>query len=104
MKMTRYRRETREALPREPALSDVLNDPVVRAVMRADGLDPDELARILPIPVRRRTLGSAGQPTLGKAPRSTTNSSVSAEPICAPSWPPADPAPHSQQKAPSQCR
>ena len=49
MKKTGCRRETNEAVPQEPNLSDVLNDPIVRAVMRADGVSPDELARILGI-------------------------------------------------------
>jgi hypothetical protein len=63
MKMTGYHRETSAAVPREPRLSDVLNDPVVIAVMRADGVSPEELTRILRIPVRGRTFGGAGQPT-----------------------------------------
>jgi len=50
MKTTGCGRETNEAVPQEPNLGDVLNDPVVRAVMRADGVNPDELARILRIP------------------------------------------------------
>jgi hypothetical protein len=41
MKTTGCPRETSEAVPREPNLSDVLNDPVVIAVMRADGVRPD---------------------------------------------------------------
>ena len=49
----RMPRETSVAVPREPNLSDVLNDPVVIAVMRADGVRPDELARVLGIPVCR---------------------------------------------------
>jgi hypothetical protein len=63
MKMTGCHRETSAAVPREPRLSDVLNDPVVMALMRADRVNPDELARILRIPVCGRTFGSAGQPT-----------------------------------------
>jgi hypothetical protein len=63
MKMSGYDRETSAAVPRGPRLSDVLNDPVVMAVMRADGVSPDELARILRIPVRGRTFGGAGQRT-----------------------------------------
>jgi hypothetical protein len=62
MKMTGYHRETSAAVPREPRLSDVLNDPVVMAVMRADRVSLDELTRILRIRVRGRTFGSAGQP------------------------------------------
>jgi len=61
MKLTACGRKTRDTAPREPGLSDVLNDPVVRALMRADSVDPDELARILRIPVRGRTFGT-GQP------------------------------------------
>ena len=53
MKKTGYRRETSEAAPREPNLSDMLNDPIVMAVMRADGVRPDELARVLGLPVCR---------------------------------------------------
>ena len=44
------------SVPHEPTLSDILNDPVIRAVMRADGINPDELARILHIPVHGRPL------------------------------------------------
>ena len=62
MKTTGCRRETNQAVPQEPNLSDVLNDPIVRAVMRADGVNPDELARILRLPVRGRSFGDAGQP------------------------------------------
>jgi hypothetical protein len=63
MKMTGYHREASAAVPREPSLRDVLNDPVVMAVMRADGVSPDELDRILRIPVRGRSFGSPGRPT-----------------------------------------
>ena len=50
MKTTKCPRETSAAVPQEPNLSDVLNDPIVVAVMRADGVSRDELARILEIP------------------------------------------------------
>jgi hypothetical protein len=78
MKMTGYHRETSAAVPREPSLSDVLNDPIVRAMMRADGVNPDELARILQIPVRGRPFGGPGQPSgigspVSKAPQPTTS-------------------------------
>ena len=53
MKTTGCPRETGVAVPREPSLSDVLNDPLVVAVMRADGVSRDELARILGILVCR---------------------------------------------------
>jgi len=56
MKTTGCPRETSEAVPREPNLSDVLNDPVVIAVMRADGVRPDELARVFGIPVAAAAL------------------------------------------------
>ena len=59
MKKTGCRRETNETVPQEPNLSDVLNDPIVRAVMRADGVSPDELARILGIRVCRAAFCSA---------------------------------------------
>jgi len=62
MKRAGDHRETSAAVPREPRLSDVLNDPVVRAVMRADGVNPDELARILRISVSGRSFGGPGQP------------------------------------------
>jgi hypothetical protein len=64
MKTTGCPRETSEAVPREPNLSDVLNDPVVIAVMRADGVRPDELARVLGIPVCRVSSHS-GRPRQG---------------------------------------
>jgi hypothetical protein len=48
-----------QAVPRAPNLSDVLNDPIVMAVMRADGVSLDELARILGIPVCRAAFRSA---------------------------------------------
>jgi hypothetical protein len=53
MKMTGCPRETSAAVPQEPNLSDVLNDPIVVAVMRADGVSPDELARTIGILVCR---------------------------------------------------
>jgi hypothetical protein len=59
MKTTKCPRETSAAVPQEPNLSDVLNDPIVVAVMRADGVSPDELARILGIPVCRALSRSA---------------------------------------------
>ena len=59
MKKTGYCRETNETVPQEPNLRDVLNDPIVRAVMRADGVSPDELAKILGIPVCRAAFRSA---------------------------------------------
>jgi hypothetical protein len=62
MKMTGCHRETSAAVSREPRLSDVLSDPVVMAVMRADRVNPDELARILRIPVCDRSFGGAGEP------------------------------------------
>ena len=53
MKTTGCPRETSAAVPQEPNLSDVLKDPIVVAVMRADGVSPDELARVLEILVCR---------------------------------------------------
>jgi hypothetical protein len=32
---------------REPTLEEILSDPIVEAVMRADGVDPDELGAML---------------------------------------------------------
>jgi hypothetical protein len=63
MKMTGCHRETSAAVPREPRLSEVLNDPIVMAVMRADGVSPDELARILRIPDCSRSFGGPDQST-----------------------------------------
>lgn len=57
MNMTERDLKTSAWVQREPNLSDVLNDPVVRAMMLADGVDPNELARILGIPVRTRRFG-----------------------------------------------
>ena len=59
MKTTGCPRETSAAVLQEPNLSDVLNDPIVVAVMRADGVSPDELARFLGIPVYRAAFRSA---------------------------------------------
>jgi hypothetical protein len=59
MKTTGCPRETSVAVPRKPNLSDVLNDPVVIAVMRADDVRLDELARVLRIPVCRVSSHSA---------------------------------------------
>ena len=59
MKTTGCPRETSVAVPREPNLSDVLNDPVVIAVMRADRVRSDELARVLEILVCRALSRSA---------------------------------------------
>jgi hypothetical protein len=43
----------------------VLNDPVVIAVMRADGVSPDELARVLEILVCR-ALSRSARPRRGE--------------------------------------
>ena len=59
MKTTGCPRETSAVVPQEPNLSDVLNDPIVVAVIRADGVSPNELARILGIPVCRPLSRSA---------------------------------------------
>ena len=59
MKTTGCPRETSTAVPREPNLSDVLSDPVVIAVMRADGVSPDELAMVLGVLVCRALSRSA---------------------------------------------
>lgn len=83
MKMTGYRHETAHAASCEPNLSDVLNDPVVRAVMRADGVNPDELARILRIAIRARSLPRAGEPFATGTP-----SGEAARPIKNPERPP----------------
>jgi hypothetical protein len=52
VKWTELYHKVNDASSREPNITDVLNDPVVRAVMHADGVDPDELARILGFPIR----------------------------------------------------
>jgi hypothetical protein len=62
MKTTGCPRETSVAVPREPNLSDVLNDPIVVAVMQADGVSPDELARIIGVLVCRALSRSARPP------------------------------------------
>ena len=38
---------------REPALDEILSDPVIRAVMRRDGLDPCEVRRFMVETARR---------------------------------------------------
>jgi hypothetical protein len=63
MKMSACRREARAAAPYEPSLGEVLNDPVVRAVMRADGVHPNELAGILGISFRGGSFADTGDPT-----------------------------------------
>jgi len=47
------RRTSWEADQTEPSLVEVLSDPIVRALMLADGVDPDEVAKTLKIPVRQ---------------------------------------------------
>ena len=65
MKTTGFPRETSVAVPREPNLSDVLNDPVVMAVTRAGGVSPDELARIIGVLVCR-ALSRSARPRRGE--------------------------------------
>ena len=48
-----------------PNLSDVLNDSIVMAVIRADGVSPDELARVLEILVCR-ALSRSARPRRGE--------------------------------------
>ena len=67
MKWTELYRKVNAAASREPNLTDVLNDPVVRAVMRGDGVDPNALGRILGIPIRGRSPGRPDQPRLRRA-------------------------------------
>jgi hypothetical protein len=62
MKWTEVYRNVNEDSSHEPNLTDVLNDPVVRAVMRADGVDPNALAKILGIPICGRSPGRPDQP------------------------------------------
>jgi hypothetical protein len=66
MKTTGCPRETSAAVPQEPNLSDVLNDPIVVAVMQADGVSPDELARIIGVLVCRALSRSARPPRGGQ--------------------------------------
>jgi hypothetical protein len=68
MKITKCRQQPAESAPCEPNLHDVLSDPVVNAVMRADGVSRDELAGILRLAIRRRLFGPSGQPTETGAP------------------------------------
>ena len=56
MKTTGCPRETSVAVPREPNLSDVLNDPVVIAVMRADGVSRMSWPGFLGFPSAAATL------------------------------------------------
>jgi len=39
---------------RDPTLTDLLNDPITQAVMRADGVDPKELESLFHDVARRR--------------------------------------------------
>ena len=40
-------------VPHEPGVAEMLDDPVVKAIMRADGVDRDDLAAALGIEVHR---------------------------------------------------
>ena len=62
MKWTELYHKVNGTASREPNLTDVLNDPVVRAVMRSDGVDPNALAKILGIPICGRSPGRTDQP------------------------------------------
>ena len=62
MKWTELYRKVNGAGSREPNLTEVLSDPIIRAVMRGDGVDPNALARILGIPIRDRSPERPDQP------------------------------------------
>jgi hypothetical protein len=62
MKWTELYRKVNGAGSPKPNLTEVLSDPIVRAVMRGDGVDPNALARILGIPIRGRSPGRLDQP------------------------------------------
>ncbi len=50
----------------EPTLEEMLSDPIVRAVMEADGVDPQELAATL-----RQTGRMLARDTRGRCPRTS---------------------------------
>ena len=45
---------------REPSLDDAIADPLIQALMLADGVDPDELRALMRETARRIELGSYG--------------------------------------------
>ena len=45
---------------REPSLDDAMADPLIQALMLADGVDPDELRALMRETARRIELGSYG--------------------------------------------
>jgi hypothetical protein len=50
---------------REPTLNEILSDPIVRALMEADGIDPQEVAATL----RQAGLKLGPQARVGEPPR-----------------------------------
>jgi len=45
---------------RQPSLADAMADPLIQALMRADGVDPAELRALMRETARRIELGSYG--------------------------------------------
>src|SRR5882672_10580883 len=69
---TPLRREVPMLRPcREPSLEDAMADPLIQALMLADGVDPDELRALMRGAARRIELGSYGPQSISMraAPR-----------------------------------
>jgi len=49
---------------REPTLGDILSEPIVEAVMQADGVDPQELKAMLTRIARNRSAVDRGSPAV----------------------------------------
>ena len=69
MKITECHQQPAEPAPCEPSLHEVLSDPIVNAVMHADGVSRAELTGILRLAIRRRLFGPSGQRTETGAPK-----------------------------------
>jgi hypothetical protein len=54
---------------REPMLEEILSDPIVRAVMRADGVDTTKLRTMLARIAETRTPSAGPSPTFGASAR-----------------------------------
>ena len=57
----------------EPTLEDILSDCIIKAVMKADGVDPHQLAAMLK-EVGRRWAGPVQLPSSGNVPTSSVDS------------------------------
>jgi hypothetical protein len=68
MRTTEHRRGVGKPRSREPSLHEVLSDPIVNAMMRADGVSADELAGLLARAGPREEVGTRAAPSLRTPP------------------------------------